>query len=258
MPAISQAITLECISNPVGGDLIGTAQWTGFRSASSRRARHPPDARALVFEPPTASTSPPRSTSDRDPRALLVHEMNGAPLTPGTASRFASTSPNRHGMKLPKWIRQHRGGRRPPRKGYWVERGWSRDRDPAHDIGHRHDGHRGSRHAPRDGRHRVRRRARHLARRGPARQRRLAARQLRTPRCPADLGAVALRAAEAAGHATFRVRAYDGAARRRRSACSRRIPTIERASTSSPRKSDARREVSRNRASSRSTRTSRR
>jgi len=31
LPAITQTITLECISNRVGGDLIGTSRWTGVR-----------------------------------------------------------------------------------------------------------------------------------------------------------------------------------------------------------------------------------
>ena len=29
MPAVTQVITLECISNEVGGDLISTGVWTG-------------------------------------------------------------------------------------------------------------------------------------------------------------------------------------------------------------------------------------
>jgi DMSO/TMAO reductase YedYZ molybdopterin-dependent catalytic subunit len=129
-PAITQTITLECISNPVGGDLIGTAQWTGFPLAPLLdELGISPGARALVFEAADGFYESATLDELRDPRALLVHAMNGAPLTPEHGFPLRLYIPDRHGMKLPKWIRRIEAVAA-PRPGYWVERGWSRTAIP--------------------------------------------------------------------------------------------------------------------------------
>jgi DMSO/TMAO reductase YedYZ molybdopterin-dependent catalytic subunit len=129
-PAVTQTITLECISNPVGGDLIGTAQWTGFPFAPLLdELGISPDARALVFEAADGYHESAMLDELRDPRALLVHAMNGAPLTAEHGFPLRLYIPDRHGMKLPKWIRRIEAVAT-PRPGYWVERGWSRTAIP--------------------------------------------------------------------------------------------------------------------------------
>jgi len=50
MPAIERFQTLECISNPTGGDLISTAKWTGVPMHSLlERARGLVSLRSLGF-----------------------------------------------------------------------------------------------------------------------------------------------------------------------------------------------------------------
>lgn len=129
-PAVTRTITLECISNPVGGDLIGTAQWTGLSIARLLDELGPtPAARALQFEAADGFHEAATLEELRDPRALLVHAMNGAPLTAEHGYPLRLYLPDRHGMKLPKWIRRIDAVAE-PRPGYWVERGWSRTAIP--------------------------------------------------------------------------------------------------------------------------------
>jgi DMSO/TMAO reductase YedYZ molybdopterin-dependent catalytic subunit len=124
-PAVSQVITLECISNPIGGDLIGTSRWTGVRLAdllAELGVRR--DAHALTFEAVDGFYESASIDDARDPRALLVYAMNGEPLPEAHGFPLRLYLPNRHGMKLPKWITRIDVAAE-PRTGYWVERGWS-------------------------------------------------------------------------------------------------------------------------------------
>jgi DMSO/TMAO reductase YedYZ molybdopterin-dependent catalytic subunit len=124
-PAITQLITLECISNPVGGDLIGTARWTGCSlGALVDELGLTRDARALSLEAADGFYESVALADAHDPRALLVYEMNGEPLTAEHGFPLRLFLPNRHGMKLPKWLRRLEAVA-DPRPGYWVERGWS-------------------------------------------------------------------------------------------------------------------------------------
>jgi DMSO/TMAO reductase YedYZ molybdopterin-dependent catalytic subunit len=124
-PAITQLITLECISNPVGGDLISTAPWTGCPLAALLDELQPsPDARFLWMEAADGFHESVSLADARDPRALLVYAMNGQPLTAEHGFPLRLYLPDRHGMKLPKWIRRI-DAIAEARPGYWVERGWS-------------------------------------------------------------------------------------------------------------------------------------
>ena len=122
---ITQVITLECISNPVGGDLIGTAPWTGCSLAALlEELGVGPAARALWIEAADGFHESVSLDDARDPRAMLVYAMNGEPLTAEHGFPLRLYLPDRHGMKLPKWIRRIDAVDE-PRPGYWVERGWS-------------------------------------------------------------------------------------------------------------------------------------
>jgi DMSO/TMAO reductase YedYZ molybdopterin-dependent catalytic subunit len=124
-PAVSQMITLECISNPVGGDLIGTSRWTGISLRDLvDELGVAPAARALSFFAADGFYESASLDDVRDPRALLVYEMNGEPLPEAHGFPLRLYLPDRHGMKLPKWIQRIEAVAE-PRPGYWVERGWS-------------------------------------------------------------------------------------------------------------------------------------
>lgn len=126
--AVDRFITLSCISNPVGGDLIGTTRWTGV------------SLRSLLDEwmiKPNATHLRIRSADGyyeivslelirRDERVMLVHAWDGVPLPAAHGFPLRIYIPNVYGMKQPKWIQSIEAVDH-WEPGYWVARGWDRD-----------------------------------------------------------------------------------------------------------------------------------
>lgn len=129
-PSVSQVITLSCISNRVGGDLISTSLWTGVRlkevleEAGLRRG-----VAEIAMEAEDGFYESMPLEEAMDERTLLVYEMNGEPLPEEHGYPLRVFIPNHYGMKQPKWITKieaidHEGA------GYWVDRGWSEEAIP--------------------------------------------------------------------------------------------------------------------------------
>lgn len=125
LPAHSQVITLECISNTVGGDLIGTSLWKGARLKDVlAEARLLPQAQEVFIKSADGFYESVNNNDLFDERTLLVYEMNGEPLPVEHGFPLRIYIPNRFGMKQPKWISSleaidYDGS------GFWVDRGWS-------------------------------------------------------------------------------------------------------------------------------------
>jgi DMSO/TMAO reductase YedYZ molybdopterin-dependent catalytic subunit len=122
-----QFVTLSCISNPVGGDLIGTTRWTGV---SLQRLL--PDLRLQ----PTATHLKIRSADEffevvaldaikADERIMLTYAWDGVPLRREHGFPLRIYIPDVHGMKQPKWIEsiEFTDHWEP---GFWVVRGWNK------------------------------------------------------------------------------------------------------------------------------------
>jgi hypothetical protein len=129
-PSVTQPITLSCISNPVGGDLIGTAYLEGvplrvvLKDLGLR-----PEAKALNFKTADGFYESVVLEDMQDPRTLLVYGINGQMLPVEHGFPLRIYIPNRYGMKQPKWIMSMEAtDARGP--GYWVERGWSLEAHP--------------------------------------------------------------------------------------------------------------------------------
>jgi DMSO/TMAO reductase YedYZ molybdopterin-dependent catalytic subunit len=124
---LHQFVTLACISNPVGGSLIGTTRWTGV---SLQRLL--PGLRLA----PTA-THLKLSSADRfyefvaletirgDARVMLAYDWDGVPLTTKHGFPLRIYIPDLYGMKQPKWIQSIEAVDQ-WEPGYWVKRGWDR------------------------------------------------------------------------------------------------------------------------------------
>lgn len=128
--AVNEPITLACISNPVGGDLIGNAYWTGLRirdllSDLGIRA----EARELQVLAADGFYETVTMADLLDPRTLLVYGMNGTSLPAVHGFPLRILIPNRYGMKQPKWITGIEAIDREG-SGYWVDRGWSKEARP--------------------------------------------------------------------------------------------------------------------------------
>jgi sulfite oxidase len=126
-PSVSQAITLECISNPVAGDLISTAVFTGVRLKDVlEEARMKPEARAVFAQAADGFFETIVMSDIADDRTLLVYAMNSVPLPQAHGFPLRVYIPNRYGMKQPKWITRLEAIA-DERPGYWVKRGWDRE-----------------------------------------------------------------------------------------------------------------------------------
>jgi len=125
---MEQFVTLSCISNPVAGDLIGTAQWTGVSLKRllpdlklKDNATHLKITAADGFYETIALES-----IDSDERIMLAYAWDGVPLLTEHGFPLRIYIPDRHGMKQPKWIVSIEATDR-WEDGYWVARGWDRE-----------------------------------------------------------------------------------------------------------------------------------
>ncbi len=130
MPAVTQPLTMGCISNRVGGDLIGTSNWTGVRLRDLLDEWGlKPEAQALYIEGSDGFFETVVMEDMMDERTLLVYGMNGETLPAEHGFPLRIYIPNRYGMKQPKWITRIEAVDE-WEAGYWVVRGWSREARP--------------------------------------------------------------------------------------------------------------------------------
>lgn len=125
LPSTSQFVTLECISNNVGGDLMSTG---GFKGVSLRALLAMASPRAsgtwAAFKARDGyAESLPLSLIDGAPEILVAYELDDAPLPMGHGFPARMLIPGHYGMKGPKWLDSitvvdHESG------GYWEQQGW--------------------------------------------------------------------------------------------------------------------------------------
>ncbi|WP_282848540.1 molybdopterin-dependent oxidoreductase [Microbacterium oxydans] len=128
MPLQEADVTLACVSNEVGGSLIGNARWLGL-PIRELLARAGVDAEAdMVLSTSadgfTASTPLEALTDDRD--ALLAIGMNGEPLPIEHGFPVRMVVPGLYGyVSATKWVTQLEVTRFDRATAYWTSRGWS-------------------------------------------------------------------------------------------------------------------------------------
>lgn len=123
-----QTATLSCISNFVGGDLIGTTRWTGV-SLQSIMADAQVDSRGKYLFITSADGFYEVLGLDQinaDERIMLTYAWDDKPLTAAHGFPLRVFIPDRYGMKQPKWIVDMRVVEN-WEPGYWVARGWDRE-----------------------------------------------------------------------------------------------------------------------------------
>lgn len=125
LPTVSQYATLECISNPVAGDLIGTTLFQGARLKDVlARAQLKPEAVDIKFTCVDGYTESLPLESVNDSRTLLCYAMGNQALTESHGAPLRLYTPDRFGMKCPKWIIKIEAVGS-DYFGYWEKRGWS-------------------------------------------------------------------------------------------------------------------------------------
>jgi hypothetical protein len=125
---IEKAVTLACVSNPVGGELISNAVWTGYRVRDLlARSGLRPDADMVLstsVDGFTVGTPVEALTDDRD--AMLAIGMNGVPLPVEHGYPARLVVPGLYGfVSATKWVVDLELTRFDRAEAYWTKLGWS-------------------------------------------------------------------------------------------------------------------------------------
>jgi DMSO/TMAO reductase YedYZ molybdopterin-dependent catalytic subunit len=129
LPMQESLVTLACVSNEVGGGLIGNALWLGHPIRELlARARPMPGADMVLstsIDGFTAST-PLEVLLDKNTDALLAVGMNGEPLPLQHGFPVRMVVPGLYGyVSATKWVVSLEVTRFVDRVAYWTPRGWS-------------------------------------------------------------------------------------------------------------------------------------
>lgn len=122
---IEMAHTLTCISNDVGGDLIGTAIWRGVRLKDVlAKAKLKDGIVDVVFRGAEGYSDSIPLAEALQSDTLLVFGMNGEALNTEHGFPARIIVPNIYGMKNVKWLTEIETVAT-DYQGYWMVRGWS-------------------------------------------------------------------------------------------------------------------------------------
>jgi DMSO/TMAO reductase YedYZ molybdopterin-dependent catalytic subunit len=128
-PLVERTITMTCVSNPVGGDLISTANFIGVDLRDILlEAGIQPGAEQLFstsIDGWTAGT-PVDVVLEPDRGSLLAIGMNGEPLPPEHGFPVRMVVPGLYGfVSATKWITDMEVTTFGAAQAYWLQRGWS-------------------------------------------------------------------------------------------------------------------------------------
>ncbi len=133
LPLVEQYVTIACVSNEVGGNLVGNAKWSGVRLA---------DVLAMAGVQAGATQIVPRSvdgwtagfptawiTDPAHPReALIAVKMNDEPLPPEHGFPARLIVPGLYGyVSATKWLAELEVTTLEAFDAYWVPRGWAKE-----------------------------------------------------------------------------------------------------------------------------------
>ncbi|WP_396642106.1 molybdopterin-dependent oxidoreductase [Microbacterium sp.] len=123
------ALTLTCVSNEVGGDLVGTAKWWGVPLRDVLRAAGPASGADMVLSRSvdgyTAST-PLESLTDDGLDAILAVAMNGEPLPLEHGFPVRMVVPGLYGyVSATKWLTELKVTTFADDEAYWTPRGYA-------------------------------------------------------------------------------------------------------------------------------------
>lgn len=129
MPMVERDVTIMCVSNPIGGALIGTARWLGTPLLPLlERAGIEPGADQLFstsVDGWTCST-PLDGLAEREP--LLAIGMNGEPLPIQHGFPVRMIIPGLYGfISATKWVTRISATTYAQDPAYWTVRGWATD-----------------------------------------------------------------------------------------------------------------------------------
>ena len=127
---VEEIVTLTCVSNEVGGDLVGNARWQGILLADLLQEAGPQDgAEQVVGVSVDGFTAgfPLEVALDGRP-AMIAIGMNGEPLPVVHGFPARLVIPGLYGyVSATKWLSEIRLTTWDGFDGYWIPRGWSKE-----------------------------------------------------------------------------------------------------------------------------------
>jgi DMSO/TMAO reductase YedYZ molybdopterin-dependent catalytic subunit len=125
LPSVTEYVTLECVSNDVGGPQISTGSFTGISLADLVQMASPQAQASWVsFHARDGYTeSLPLSMVRGHPEVLVAYDLNGAPLPTAHGFPARILIPGHYGMKGPKWLDAINLTNQEAH-GYWEQQGW--------------------------------------------------------------------------------------------------------------------------------------
>jgi len=125
LPSIEEYVTLACISNNVGGNLMSTGNFRGVRLRDLLTMASPQSQGTWVaFRARDDYTeSLPLGLVQATPEILVAYELDGAPLPVNHGFPARVLIPGHYGMKAPKWLESIDLVSQEAR-GYWEQQGW--------------------------------------------------------------------------------------------------------------------------------------
>lgn len=118
--------TFECIGNPVGGQLIGNAEWRvlPLKEFLATATGGSAAARAVMFEGLDDFYSSVSIECATDDYAFIALRMNDAPLPASHGFPARVILPDLYGMKQPRWLKRVTLLESANTTSYWEKRGW--------------------------------------------------------------------------------------------------------------------------------------
>jgi len=127
---VEEIITLSCVSNEVGGDLVGNARWQGVLLADLLQEAGPHDGAEQVVGISTDGFTagfPLEVALDGRP-CLVAYGMNGEPLPVVHGFPARLVVPGLYGyVSATKWLSEIRLTTWEDFDGYWIPRGWAKE-----------------------------------------------------------------------------------------------------------------------------------
>jgi DMSO/TMAO reductase YedYZ molybdopterin-dependent catalytic subunit len=129
LPMIEEAVTLSCVSNEVGGDLVGNARWQGVRLADvlDRAGVQPAGTQIVGISTDGFTAGFPTAVGLDGRVAMIAVGMNGEPLpiAHGFPARLVVSGLYGY-VSATKWLQEIRLTRLEDVDGYWIDKGWSK------------------------------------------------------------------------------------------------------------------------------------
>lgn len=129
-PMVERYVTLSCVSNEIGGDLVGNAKWQGVLLKDLlEEAGIQPGATQVVSRSIDGWNCGSPTSAIMDGRdAMLAVAINGEPLPAEHGYPVRLVVPGLYGyVSATKWVTEIELTRWEDFDGYWIPRGWSKE-----------------------------------------------------------------------------------------------------------------------------------